>query len=150
MTDQNKEHAPRVSRGIVRRMMRLLHMEYKPSEIAKELGISTKTIYETYIPAGLPHRRDPGGNIWIVGTVFREWAGAALEQGHRYAHQRRLPIGPHQSYCVKCKTVREFAKITRRVPYSGKRLMVHGTCSVCGSKMTSFKSKEQMKEASHD
>lgn len=135
----NQEHAPRVSRAIIRHTQRLLHMEYKPSEIAEIIGVTPKTIYDTYIMAGLPHRRDAAGNIWIVGTEFRDWALAALERGQRYASQKRKPIGENQGFCLKCRQVRDFKKITRRVELSKNRVMVYGVCSVCDGKVSSIK-----------
>lgn len=134
-----ESHAPRVTRAAMRRTMRLLNMEYKPSELADELGISAKTIYNTYIPAGLPHRRDKADNIWIVGTVFVEWANSVLQQGTRYAKQRKEPIGENQGYCMSCKKVTDFQVITRRRALSKNRVMVYGTCAECGKKMSTFK-----------
>jgi hypothetical protein len=118
-------------------MMRLLFMEYKPSELAGELEISTKTIYNTYIPAGLPHRRD-GKNIWIVGTEFKAWAESVLEKGSRYANQRRAPLTENQSWCVHCRAVRDFKKITARIPYARKSVQLRGTCATCGKPMARF------------
>jgi hypothetical protein len=131
---------PRVSRPVVIKMARLLYMEYKPSEIADELGISTKTIYDSYIPAGLPHRRDAAGNIWIVGTVFKEWAITILQTGSRLAKQRnKQPMKENEAYCVGCRGVREFSHITKREKYSGSRLWLYGLCSTCGSTMVSMR-----------
>ncbi len=137
MTDSFK--VPRVSRAFVLKLSRLLNMEYRVSEIADEMGITTKTIYTSYIPSGLPHRRDAGGNIWIVGTDFTTWVHAALEKGKRYANQKRLPIGEHQGFCITCKKAQDFGTITKRRPMSGGRVLVYGTCSVCGRKIASLK-----------
>ena len=134
------KHAPRVSRSIMRRSMRLLEMEYKPSELADEIQVTTHTIYNVYLPAGLPHRREENGNIWIVGTQFVAWANAALEKGKRYASQRRQPIGDAQCYCVKCREVTDFKHITRKVPLSRKRVMVYGICAQCNGNVSTIKS----------
>jgi hypothetical protein len=132
-------NAPRITRASMRRTMRLLNMEYKPSELAEELGISTKTIYNTYLPAGLPHRRDKADNIWIVGTAFVEWADAVLDKNSRSADKRKEPIGENQGYCMSCKKVTDFKTITRRRIMSNNRVMVYGACSECGKKMSTFK-----------
>lgn len=134
-----QSHAPRITRAAMQRTMRLLDMEYKPSELADELGISAKTIYNTYLPAGLPHRRDKADNIWIVGTVFVEWAKHVLDKNSRYAHQRKEPMGENQGYCMKCKNVADFQTVTQRREMSNSRVMVYGTCSVCGGKITTLK-----------
>lgn len=131
---------PRVSRAIAHKMATLLFMEYKPSEIATELGIDVKTVYDSYLPAGLPHRRDSYGNIWIVGTELHKWAMSVLSTGQRLASQRnKKPVGDNQAYCLRCDAVVDYAKITRRVTMSKNRLMVYGICSVCGSRMVTIK-----------
>lgn len=139
MSHMTEAKVPRITISIQRRLMKLLFMEYKPSELAEEIGVTTKTIYASYIPAGLPFRKDEGGNIWIVGTVFREWANAVVQKGNRYKAQRRQPIGENQAYCMRCKTVRDFERITKRVKFSVGRIMVYGVCSVCGKKMNAMK-----------
>ena len=137
--NEKKPRSPRVSRAFVKRLQRLLDMEYRPGEIAEELEITTETIYKSYIPAGLPHRREANGRIWINGDAFSAWVHAALEKGARYASQRRTPIGPNQAFCLSCRQVRDFARITRRVPQSAGRIFVHGVCKVCGHKMQAIK-----------
>lgn len=131
--------APRVTRAIMRRSLRLLHMEYKPSELAEVLRVSTATVYNTYLLAGCPHRREANGNIWIIGTEFREWADTALEHGKRYVRQRREAVGENQAYCLTCKSVRDFARITRRKAMSMNRVMVYGICATCGGKIATIK-----------
>jgi hypothetical protein len=130
---------PRITRATALKTAQLLFMEYRPSELAEELDISTKTIYDSYLPAGLPHRRDSYGNIWIVGTEFSKWAMTVLEKGERYASQRKQPVGDNQAYCLKCDGVKDYAKITRRVTLSKNRIMVYGICSGCGSRMVTIK-----------
>lgn len=130
---------PRVSRAIAHKMATLLFMEYRPSEIAEELDIDIKTIYDSYLPAGLPHRRDSYGNIWVVGTELRKWAMSVLETSQRLASQRKKPVGENQAYCLRCDAVVDYGRITRRVTMSKNRLMVYGTCSVCGSRMVTIK-----------
>jgi len=49
-------------------------MKYKPSEIAKVLEIGDDVIYQNYLKNGCPFEKDDKGNIWIIGTEFREWA----------------------------------------------------------------------------
>lgn len=136
---KKESRVPRVTRATAHKMANLLFMEYKPSELADELGVSIKTIYDSYLPAGLPHRRDSNGNIWIIGTEFKQWAITVLEKGERYASQRKEPVGENQAYCLKCNSVKDFARITRRVTLSKNRIMVYGVCSGCGSRMTTIK-----------
>jgi hypothetical protein len=65
---------PYLDRAIMRRAMRLLNMQYKPGELADELGVSVQVVYKTWIPAGCPHERDAKGQLWMVGSEFRAWA----------------------------------------------------------------------------
>lgn len=55
------------------KLTRLLNMQYRPSELADELGIDITVIYKSYIPLGCPHTKDDTGHLWIVGTEFRQW-----------------------------------------------------------------------------
>jgi hypothetical protein len=137
MAPSDALHSPRISRATARHMERLLFMEYKPSELAGEIGVSTKTIYNTYIPAGLPHRRD-GKNIWIVGTEFKTWAESVLQKGSRYASQRRAPLTENQSWCIHCRAVMEFKKITDRIPHAKNSVQLKGPCAKCGKPMFRF------------
>ena len=45
--EQNTRIAPKVTRGLMRKSILLLNMEYKPSELAEELGVTEKTVYKT-------------------------------------------------------------------------------------------------------
>ena len=40
------------------RLVRLLNMLYKPSELAEEIGFTVRQIYRVYIPAGCPCIKD--------------------------------------------------------------------------------------------
>ena len=134
---KSETRLPRISRGIQHKLMRLLYMEYKPSEIAHELGVTVKTIYDSYIPAGLPFRKDQNGNLWIVGTVCRDWANTVLQKGQRYAHQRnKKPLAEDQAYCITCRSVRTISKVTYKRKLSSNRIMIYAVCSVCGNTMT--------------
>lgn len=55
------------------RLKRLLDMEYKPSELAQELGINLDQIYLVYIKLGCPHKRDGKRYIQINGKEFQSW-----------------------------------------------------------------------------
>jgi hypothetical protein len=55
------------------RLKRLLDMDYKPSELAIEIGFDTEQIYKVYIPLNCPHIRDQKGYLLINGLEFRNW-----------------------------------------------------------------------------
>ena len=63
----------RFTRSQVQRVRRLLHMKYKPSEIAEEIGCGVEFIRRTCVRAGCPHERQKNGRYWIVGDQFRDW-----------------------------------------------------------------------------
>ena len=79
----------------VMRAARLLDMMYKPSEIAEELKIKKRAIYEVLIPLGLPHERDENGRIWLHGPTVRAWLETAT-RGPRY------PLEDDEFFCLKC------------------------------------------------
>ena len=56
------------------RLIGLLDMEYKPAELAAEVGFSRKQIYRIYrkMP-GFPCRVDGTKHLWINGADFRNW-----------------------------------------------------------------------------
>lgn len=77
---------------------RILDMLYKPSEIAKEIGVTLDTIVRSYIPAGLPHTRDPQGHIWIHGPAFVSWARATVGK----KKSQRAPLAEGLAWCLRC------------------------------------------------
>lgn len=123
---------PRISRAVQRHMLKLLNMEYKPSEIAGELNVKPKTIYN-FIDLGCPCRTDKAGNIWIVGTSFIAWANDQLTLSK---NRPRVPIAEDQAYCFHCQTAVKFEKtITKAI---GVRTVTYGLCVVCGGKVAKF------------
>lgn len=109
-------------------------MEYSPSELASEIGVSVDTIYHTYVPCGCPHRRDDTGHIWIVGTDFADWAREMFAK-------RRHKMEPGQAWCFKCKEpVRMVGDLEVR---SSNRYLevVIGKCERCGSTVSRARAK---------
>jgi uncharacterized protein with PIN domain len=123
---------PRISRGQAQKLQRLLPMEYKPAEIAEEIGVDVRTIYRSYVPAGMPLRKDKQDNIWIIGTEFRDWARAILEKG---ARSPMAPLAENEVYCLVCKKRVIFQDITRRETWSKGRIRIYARCSECGGKV---------------
>lgn len=107
-------------------------MEYKPSELARDIGITTDTIYRSHIPAGAPARTDTKGNIWINGRLYRDWIASfvTIRKGNK-------PMADNQAYCLTCKVVREIKdpKIKRN-----KRNvdLAISKCPVCGKKIARY------------
>lgn len=120
-----------LSRPQLIKLSRLLYMKYKPSEIAEILDIDIKVIYRNYLINGCPHERDSRGNIWIIGTEFREWAQK------EYAEKKnriRIPMDDNQGYCVRCN--KRVVMFDPKVIYSGgNREIIQSICPLCGSKV---------------
>jgi len=79
------------------RLGRILNMLYKPSELAAEIGVTTDTIYRSYLPAGLPHTRDEH-SIWIHGPAFVSWAKETVTK----KQSQRKGLAPDQAWCMTC------------------------------------------------
>lgn len=88
----------KLSRALIRKSMRLLDMEYKPSEIADELGGSKAQIMRL-VSAGAPARKDSKGHYWIHGDTFREW----LEKAAPKNDKDKNHFADNEAWCVTCK-----------------------------------------------
>jgi hypothetical protein len=133
-----KNPVPKINYDILRSSAVLLHMEYKPSELARHIRVNVKTIHRSYIPAGLPHRRDTNGNIWIVGTAFNEWARTAYHQ-RKEAHPK-LKLKDNEAYCFKCRGVIQFdaSHISEVRRISNGRKLLRIACPQCGISFIRF------------
>lgn len=118
---------PHLKHQHIVKLVRLLDMMYKPAELAEEIGVSTDTIYRSYLPAGLPHTRDSEGNIWIHGLAFVSWARETISK--RQNERAGLPDG--QAWCVKCK--RPVPLISPKIKKSNRYLeLLQARCPNCG------------------
>jgi hypothetical protein len=88
----------KLSRAMMRRSMRLLDMEYKPSEIADELAASKEQILRL-VSAGAPARKDSKGHYWIHGETFVEWLNKAAPKNNR----EKRTFADNEAWCVRCK-----------------------------------------------
>lgn len=120
-----------LSRPQIIRLSRLLYMKYKPSEIAEILEVNVNTIYRNYIANGCPHERDINGNIWIIGSDFREWAQREIAERK---NQKKNQMKTNQGYCVRCN--KRVTMIDPQVIYSGgNREIIQSVCPCCGGKV---------------
>jgi hypothetical protein len=126
----------KIERGNVMRLQRLMHMKYKPSELAEEMGISADTIRRSYIPAGAPCEIDAQGNIWIIGDVFAKWV-----VDHAKTHQRKKPkmkMETGQAYCVGCNQIVTLINPKVEKPNARGVANLTGRCPVCKRKVNRF------------
>ncbi len=104
-------------------MKRLLHMEYTPTELAKEIGC-TRGAIDRAIAAGCPTWRN-GKVVYIVGNVFAKWY-------RELPKKLKIKLKPNEVYCLRCKKARKFTIDSVRHNSPGVEL-VQGKCSVCGA-----------------
>ncbi len=90
----------KLSWALMRRSMRILDMEYKPSEIAQELGAGQEQILKLIL-AGAPARKDSKGHYWIHGTTFVNWLHAAAPKNDR----DKNTFADNECWCVGCRSV---------------------------------------------
>lgn len=119
---------PKINFDILRSSAALLNMEYKPSELARHLRVNHKTILRSYIPAGLPHRRDQGGNLWIVGSKFDEWARSIYQQR---IQEKRPTMCDDEAWCVRCRRIVKFVDVESQRKMSRGRTILRATCPHC-------------------
>ncbi len=110
----------------------LLDMLYTPQEIADELLIDQRRIYDL-LPAGMPHTRDENGRIWLHGLTVAAWI-KTIDQ--RYVVH--VPAG--HAYCVHCKAAVKLVHAIR-TPH-GKVDLLQAKCPECGSRINRFVRKE--------
>jgi len=127
---------PLLTQGKVYKLRKLLPMKYKVSEIAAFLGVTTDTIYRSYLPAGAPVLRE-GNVIWIVGTELQNWA-------REYLAGKKLKLktmSDNQVYCSSCHLVAEM--ISPRVVEVNKLgvARVAARCGLCNARVSRFMKK---------
>jgi len=95
-----------ISRAMARRSVRLLDMEYKPSELAQELNCRQEWVMLA-IRNGAPHRKDENGRYWIHGEKFAAWL-------HETKQKERKRLKPNECYCLGCKKYTTY-KVTEKI-----------------------------------
>lgn len=129
----NRIHFNRSQLGKLRR---LLDMEYRPSEIASEIGLTPDTLYRSHIPAGAPTRLDKTNHVWINGRLYASWV--RLYQVQRRARLKESPrMTNNQTYCFTCGKVIDIVSPKVR-KYRRNILQKVGKCPECGGKVSRF------------
>lgn len=128
-----------VPRSVIVRLGRLLHMEYRPTELAEELGCGVNVVYRSYLGAGCPHRRDKTGHIWIVGTEFRDWMRATLKKD-------KIPLADGEAYCLKCNAPVKMSGELTVQPVNLYLELVKGECPVCRTQVNRARARKGQAE----
>lgn len=113
----------------VARLSRLLRMEYRVRELAKEVGCSRKAVHAA-VRAGCPCRLDEAEQVWVVGSAFASWYAEQLAAG-------RQPLEAGQAYCLHCRAVVPFVPVERKVLSNGTEVR-SGLCPECGTRVNRF------------
>jgi hypothetical protein len=114
-----------LSHSVIVKAPGLLPMLYKPSEIAGDLGIPNRTLYD-WLDAGAPHQRDRSGHIWIIGVQFYEWVN---QNRKKKEGKRKLSSG--EAYCLRCNTAVQLINPVRQ-HVKGRLYLIKGICPQCG------------------
>ena len=113
------------------RLGRLLHMEYTPRELARELECSPRQILRA-VEAGCPHRRI-GNRTWLVGDAFAAWY---IDR----TVERKRPSRQNQSYCLHCRGPVPLGDNVTVTPSRAGVERVSGVCPQCNNPIHRFRS----------
>ena len=116
-------HRHRLPHLVIVRAPGLLPMWYSLRELAKELGISVRSI-RVWLDQGLPCRRDERGHLWIDGRQCAAWVKAV------HAQRSRQPLQTNEAYCLCCR--RPVTLVNPSLIRHGKQRLLRGNCSECG------------------
>ena len=120
---------PRVTKAVRSRLGRLLEMQYRPRELAEELGVHPDTVRRGWLRAGAPHMRDEDGAVWLVGTEVAAWLEAI-------AARPKVVLGPGEAYCLHCQA--GVAMVDGEREATGAAVLVRGRCGRCGGLVARF------------
>lgn len=123
-----------LSREATLRANGLLDMLYKPSELADELGIPPRVVYDKLVPAGVPHTKDTKGNIWLHGPIVAEWV--------RGLTRKKIKLADDHAYCLACRMPVEMVG-DRKVVDNGRMPLIHAECGTCGGSVFRGSSRDQ-------
>lgn len=119
---------PEFNRLHIIRLSRLLNMLYKPPELARELEVSTDSVYRSYLPSGAPYVMQTNGEIFIHGLSFASWVKAV------YKKRKFYPMQENEAWCCTCNKPVEL--IRPRQKKSGRYvILLQSKCPVCHTKI---------------
>ena len=128
---------------VIVRVSGLLPMLYTPAEIADELGIPNRTLYD-WIKTGAPHQRDGSGHIWINGVQFYAW----VDQTRKKKGEKRK-LASNEAYCLRCNSkVHLIDPIRQHI--KGRLYLVKGICPQCGTIINRGDSNDRARQLSQN
>ena len=114
------------SHDVIVRSPALLPMLYKPSEIADELIIPQRTLYD-WLKLGAPHQRDASDHIWIDGKAFAAWV--EINRKKKSIQHKMLD---NEAYCFHCKQAVNLVN-SEVIPVKGRLYNIKGYCPKCAN-----------------
>jgi hypothetical protein len=117
----------RFSNIVINKSSGLLEMEYRPNEIAVELGVSSRTVRE-WLKNGAPYRKDVHNRLWIVGSDLAKW----VEENRK--HKSQIKLADNEAFCLHCRKPVSFLD-TQKVPAKKRLFYIRGKCPQCGNKI---------------
>lgn len=115
------------------RLLKLLDMLYKPSELANEIGFTRRQVYRVYIPEGCPHIKDEKRYIWINGKEFGEWYEATYP---------RTTLARDESFCLTCKKPVQI--INPKKQQKGRLHYWLSNCPNCGRRLARIITRDKL------
>ena len=90
---------PGKRKGLLRKLERLLDMEYTPAEMAEELDMDKKQVWRMITEKGAPARQAANNRYWIHGLTFAKWVNSFVE-----ASRVKPPkMAANEFFCVTCR-----------------------------------------------
>jgi len=124
---------PRLTKGKIQQLERLLDMLYRPGEIAQEIGITVETLLRSFLPAGAPAIKDDEGKIWFNGKAFAAWGRKQLAKNTPDKERMK----DDEAYCFRCRK-RVVIVNPKRRRYHRDVDQINGTCPECEGKVYRF------------
>jgi hypothetical protein len=121
-----KKHPIQLPHSAIVKSPGLLPMLYKPAEIAGDLGIPGRTLYD-WLDAGAPHQRDRSGHLWINGEQFCEW----VDQNRKKRASGKQRLASNEAYCLRCNQAVQLTNPIRQ-HQKGRLYLIKGICPQCG------------------
>jgi hypothetical protein len=103
-------------------------MLYKPSELAHDLMIPQRTLYD-WLKLGAPHQRDSCKHIWINGKEFANWV-----DNNRKRKATSHKLLDNEAYCFHCKQAVNLVN-SETIPGKGRQFYIKGSCPTCATKI---------------
>jgi hypothetical protein len=126
----------RLNPGQMKKLSRLLDMEYTPAEIQEETTIDSRIIVRLARERGLPARKTASGHYWIHGLTFATWAAEKAANPRPAAH-----LEEKDYYCLVCKTVVRIEKMPKR-EHLPRWDYLMSTCPICSNTVRKYARRE--------